>query len=120
VAVRQRSTPRDIGGLAEGVGKAATKKRREEEEEHEGEGGGVLSLSSAGGPPAIPDTEGMDGSRMSTSFASSGLLAPGPRWPSQIPPASWPRWQPKTKAVRGGSRVCATKFINCGYFLRNK
>ena len=76
--------PQDVGRLAEGVGKAAIEKRREEEEEREGKGGGVLTLSSAGGPLAILETGRMDGPMTSTSCASSGLLAPGPRWFSQI------------------------------------
>jgi hypothetical protein len=58
---------------------------------------------SAGGPLAMPETGIIDGSMSSTSRASLGPLAPGPRWPSPILPASHPRWQPKTKTARGGS-----------------
>ena len=94
--------PRDIGGLEEEVGKAAIKKRREEEEEGESKGGGMLTLLSAGGPPAMPETRRMDGPTRSTSCTSLGLPAPGPCWPSRIPRASRPRWQPKTKTARGG------------------
>jgi hypothetical protein len=103
MAVRQKTMPRDVGGLAERVSKVAIKKMREEEEECEGKGGMVLTLSSAGGPPEMPETGRMDGPTTSTSCAFLGPPAPGPRWPSWILPASCPRWQPKTKTARGGS-----------------